>query len=336
MKRKKVASYKGYDILDRDGTIAVNKPGADWKSDFLVDLDDSKMSGNRKSVGMSYKEQLKAAKGYIDWLMKKESITEDSSKLQQIADKYGLDISKYDTVQLIKGMRVEKEHDSNPDTDVVNNVGDLMKIAMAHLDELPDYYDRLEKMENEVREVVKQEIQELLDEGKDWSEMEFYETWIRWFNGTASTIWWKDNERSDEDVERYIEYAKKNFPGSEKLIKDMKRKKSLYISGKKGFVNRKTKEEFDKNVWSINPKKFPKDKTASEIDKFLMRPQWGYDYSDDHRVWQSGRQWEQDMKIAWKKLSPKEKEAAWKRNKKHSNPHYYGKTWKEFDKKYGK
>ena len=71
------------------------------------------------------------------------------SKLQQIADKYGLDISKYDPKQLVKGMKVEKEHDDGSEIDVVTNVGDLMKIAMAHLDELPDYYDRLEKMENE-------------------------------------------------------------------------------------------------------------------------------------------------------------------------------------------
>jgi len=69
------------------------------------------------------------------------------SKLQKIADKYKLDISKYDPKQLIKGMKVEKEHDDGSELDVVNNVGDLMKIAMAHLNELPDYYDRLEKVE---------------------------------------------------------------------------------------------------------------------------------------------------------------------------------------------
>ena len=45
--------------------------------------------------------------------------------------------------QLLKGLTVELEH-----IDVTN--GDLLltaKIALAHLRELPDYYDRLEKME---------------------------------------------------------------------------------------------------------------------------------------------------------------------------------------------
>jgi hypothetical protein len=69
------------------------------------------------------------------------------SKLLNVAQKYNLDISKYDPKQLIKGMRVEKEHNDGSQLDVVDNVGDLMKIAMAHLNELPDYYDRLKKVE---------------------------------------------------------------------------------------------------------------------------------------------------------------------------------------------
>lgn len=70
-------------------------------------------------------------------------------KLKKIADKYNLDISEFDPIQLIKGMRVEKEHDTDDNLDVVKNIGDLMKIAMAHLKEFPDYYTRLAKMEKE-------------------------------------------------------------------------------------------------------------------------------------------------------------------------------------------
>lgn len=70
-------------------------------------------------------------------------------KLSDLANKYHLDISKYDPQQLILGFNIEKEHNENPETDVVNNSGDLLKIAMAHLDELPDYYTRLNKMEKE-------------------------------------------------------------------------------------------------------------------------------------------------------------------------------------------
>lgn len=52
---------------------------------------------------------------------------------------------------IMNGMNVELEHGTqNPQTNVTDN--DLMKtgkIALAHLHELPDYYQRLKKMENE-------------------------------------------------------------------------------------------------------------------------------------------------------------------------------------------
>jgi hypothetical protein len=49
------------------------------------------------------------------------------------------------------GLEVELEHGIvDPSTNITND--DLMmtgKIALAHLKEFPDYYDRLQKMENE-------------------------------------------------------------------------------------------------------------------------------------------------------------------------------------------
>jgi len=55
---------------------------------------------------------------------------------------------------LVKGMEVELEHGTRfPDLDVTGN--DLVttaKIALAHLREFPDYYDRLARMENEAEE----------------------------------------------------------------------------------------------------------------------------------------------------------------------------------------
>lgn len=85
-------------------------------------------------------------------------------KVKKIATKYGLDISKYNPSELIAGIKVEREHNANPKIDVVDNFGDLIKIAMVHLDELPDYYTRLKKMENEeikVREIVKRTMKEM-------------------------------------------------------------------------------------------------------------------------------------------------------------------------------
>jgi len=58
---------------------------------------------------------------------------------------------KFNIDQFRRGIKVELEHgSSNPKTNVSNN--DLLitaKIALAHLNEIPDYYDRLEKMEKE-------------------------------------------------------------------------------------------------------------------------------------------------------------------------------------------
>lgn len=55
----------------------------------------------------------------------------------------GVDWTKYSLEQFIKGMNVELEH-----ADITRGSPILTaKIVLAHLKELPDYYDRLEKME---------------------------------------------------------------------------------------------------------------------------------------------------------------------------------------------
>ena len=53
--------------------------------------------------------------------------------------------------QLTKGMNVELEHGTRfPDLDVTGDDPVVTaKIALAHLREFPDYYDRLERMEAE-------------------------------------------------------------------------------------------------------------------------------------------------------------------------------------------
>jgi hypothetical protein len=72
-----------------------------------------------------------------------------------VAKKSGLDISKYDMGELVQGMLVELEHGShNEETNITNDDPEqTLKIAMAHLDELPDYYTRLIKMEKEAESV---------------------------------------------------------------------------------------------------------------------------------------------------------------------------------------
>ena len=56
--------------------------------------------------------------------------------------------------QFRRGMDVELEHGSvDENTNVTNNDPLITgKIALAHLNEFSDYYDRLEKMEKEAKE----------------------------------------------------------------------------------------------------------------------------------------------------------------------------------------
>lgn len=75
----------------------------------------------------------------------------NSDEARVIGDKIGVDWNKYDLEQFRLGLSVEMEHGSqDPETNVTN--GDELltgKIAWAHLKEIPDYYTRLIKMENE-------------------------------------------------------------------------------------------------------------------------------------------------------------------------------------------
>ena len=71
----------------------------------------------------------------------------DESK--KIGEKLGLTWDKFDVNKFQRGLNVELEHGLiNPATNITNDDPILTgKIALAHLNELPDYYDRLEKME---------------------------------------------------------------------------------------------------------------------------------------------------------------------------------------------
>ncbi len=61
--------------------------------------------------------------------------------------------------QFRRGMDVELEHGSRDPATNVTNDDPLMtgKIALAHLNEFTDYYDRLEKMESEAEEYLEKD-----------------------------------------------------------------------------------------------------------------------------------------------------------------------------------
>jgi hypothetical protein len=73
-----------------------------------------------------------------------------SPEAKQIGDALGIRWDKFDVEQYTMGLNVELEHGRrDPATDVTND--DPMvtgKIALAHLNEIPDYYTRLAVMES--------------------------------------------------------------------------------------------------------------------------------------------------------------------------------------------
>jgi len=85
---------------------------------------------------------------------KKHFSTEEAKK---IGEALNVDWSKFDVEQFRMGMDVELEHGlQDSDTNVTNDDPLLTgKIALAHLKEFPDYYTRLEKMEEEAEEFHK-------------------------------------------------------------------------------------------------------------------------------------------------------------------------------------
>ncbi len=77
-----------------------------------------------------------------------------ADEAKRIGELLGIDWTRFDVEQFRIGMDVELEHGVNdPTTDVTHNDPILTgKIALAHLNEFPDYYTRLAKMEREAEE----------------------------------------------------------------------------------------------------------------------------------------------------------------------------------------
>lgn len=77
---------------------------------------------------------------------KKEFSNEEA---KAIGEQLGISWAKFDVDQFRRGMAVELEHGLvNSLTNVSNDDPVITgKIALAHLNEYPDYYDRLEEME---------------------------------------------------------------------------------------------------------------------------------------------------------------------------------------------
>jgi len=74
-----------------------------------------------------------------------------SEEARRVGDAIGVDWERFDLEQFRAGMDVEFEHGSHdPQTNVTDDDPIVTgKIALAHMKEFPDYYERLERMEAE-------------------------------------------------------------------------------------------------------------------------------------------------------------------------------------------
>jgi hypothetical protein len=86
---------------------------------------------------------------------KEEKVSEERrtslEEAKRVGDQIGVDWDRFDLEQFRTGMDVEYEHGSHdPQTDVTGDDPLVTgKIALAHMKEFPDYYVRLERMEQE-------------------------------------------------------------------------------------------------------------------------------------------------------------------------------------------
>jgi hypothetical protein len=74
-----------------------------------------------------------------------------TEEARRVGDEIGVDWNRFDLEQFRAGMDVEYEHGAHDaQTDVTGDDPIITgKIALAHMKEFPDYYERLERMERE-------------------------------------------------------------------------------------------------------------------------------------------------------------------------------------------
>ena len=98
-------------------------------------------------------------KSYMIWtLYNKDNLSNpkhfSKEDARRIGEVLGIDWSKFDVEQFRMGLDVELEHGIRDEHTNVTHDDEIAtgKIALAHLNEFPDYYSRLKKMEDEANE----------------------------------------------------------------------------------------------------------------------------------------------------------------------------------------
>jgi len=107
---------------------------------LLISLPDggAAQAGGERQTFAQYRQAIKKAHG-IDIKNFKDTIRGGRADGQRI--------TKYDLDELLMGIKVELEHTTNRML--------ALEIAMDHLEEFPDYYTRLEEMEEEAEQFHK-------------------------------------------------------------------------------------------------------------------------------------------------------------------------------------
>jgi len=102
----------------------------------------------------------------------KESILQITSELiDKMIKKLNVDPTKTNVEQLKRGIEVELEHGvTSPSTNITDDDAEMTaKIALAHINEIPDYYTRLDRMEQEGKAGTKESVSE--KEQRDWNAL---------------------------------------------------------------------------------------------------------------------------------------------------------------------
>ena len=86
-------------------------------------------------------------KSFKKFLAESKSFSTNAAKT--LGDSLGVDWDKVDMSQFKLGLSVEAEHDDGGKLDVVDTDKDLAKIVLAHLKEIPNYYTKLKKVEED-------------------------------------------------------------------------------------------------------------------------------------------------------------------------------------------
>lgn len=95
----------------------------------------------------------------------------DEAAIPSHPDELKAMVDKFDKAQIEKGMEVEKEHDDGGPLDVVKSPLDILKIALAHLQEDPQYYTKLEAVEEAFKTMPSTGVQKIANQPRVLSKM---------------------------------------------------------------------------------------------------------------------------------------------------------------------